>query len=172
MYCRLVDCYDVYSCLEKGCRNAKLHATIPKGNLLLYLQTYICGEPRHFLTFTWNAGVKENLNLSFPKQHPSVLSCALKHFLDILSRNSCILMIAQLGHLRQRFISIQCYRWNINAGDYFWGMWNGMSLKFSSFKWTEDWNNSTISDLSCKWTKFLQQIIVYQLLSPMFLQSS
>ena len=81
-------------------------------------------------------------------------------------------MIAQLGHLRQRFISIQCYRWNINAGDYFWGMWNGTSLKFSTFKWTEDWNNSTISNLSCKWTKFLQQIIVYQLLSSMFLQWS
>ena len=50
--------YDAYSCFKKGCRNAKVHATIPKvkvtwdminsfnrreANFLLYLQTYTYG---------------------------------------------------------------------------------------------------------------------------------
>ena len=86
----------LYSCFEKGCRNAKVHATIPKGNLgydhfiyshwscltnfLLYLQTYLYGESWHFLTFTSNAGGKESLNLFFPTVPFGLFACTYATF--------------------------------------------------------------------------------------------
>ena len=82
----------VYSCFDKACRNAKVHAAIPKGNqgndqlvsslwscltnFLLYLQTYVYGVWWNFLTFTWNVGVKESLNLLFPKVPFGLVACS------------------------------------------------------------------------------------------------